>query len=160
MDRFKRTTTVLSAVAIAAVLVAPFALARGHGGDDGHVRMTLIEKGTAFHFIDVKAPAADGQAGDLITFESTLHKQAHGPAVGSLEGSCIQIRADGTLDDCDVTVSIGKRSFRMAGPFDPASGGTLSILGGTGDWVGAGGTDRITNHPDGTATHVINLLTD
>ena len=156
MMRLRWLTTALASVTIAAIVAAPFAFAGD--GSGGHVRMKLIEKGTAFHFIDVRAPAADGQAGDTITFESTLHRWASGPAVGRLEGSCIQIRADGTLDDCDVTVWVGARSFRMAGPFDPASGGLLSIVGGTAGWIGAGGTDRISNNPDGTAIHVINLV--
>jgi len=46
----------------------------------------------------------------------------------------------------------------MAGPFDPVKGGTLTILGGTGAWVGAAGTDTIVNNPDGSAVHTIDLV--
>jgi hypothetical protein len=156
MTGMRKITTVLASVAIAAILAAPFAFAGG--SSDDRVRLRLIEKGTAFHFIDVRAPAADGQAGDLITFESTLHRTADGPAIGRLEGSCIQIRANGSLDDCGVTVWVGRHSFRMDGPFNPVSGGLLTVVGGTGDWVGASGTDRITNNPNGTAIHDIVLV--
>ena len=121
------------------------------------VRLTLVETSVAFHLLDVPAPAADGQAGDLITFESTLTTKA-GAKAGRLEGHCVQIRANGTLDDCDVTVTVGRNSYRMAGPFDPATGGPLTITGGTGDWIGAAGTDSIVNQPDGTAIHTITLL--
>jgi len=68
------------------------------------------------------------------------------------------MRADGTLDDCDVTVTIGQDTFRMSGPFDPATGGTLTITGGTGAWIGAAGTDTIVNQPNGQAIHTIELL--
>ncbi len=119
-------------------------------------RYVLTENGTEFHFIDASAPTEDGQAGDTITFESTLSKS--GTQVGSLEGHCIQIRGAGTLDDCEVTVTIGKSSFRMAGPFDPVAGGTLTVLGGTGSWVGVGGTDKIVNQPDGSSIHTIDLV--
>jgi hypothetical protein len=119
-------------------------------------RYVLTENGTEFHFIDASAPAEDGQAGDTITFESTLSKK--GKQVGTLEGHCIQIRGAGTLDDCEVTVTIGTNSFRMAGPFDPVTGGTLTVLGGTGGWVGVGGTDSIVNQPDGSSIHTIDLV--
>lgn len=152
----KRSTTLLAAGATAGAvlaLAAPFVA--GSAGADSAVRLRLVEKGTAVHVIDVAAPAVDGQAGDLGIFESDL--LTGGKKVGTLEGSCIQIRADGTLDDCGVTVTVGRSSFRMAGPFDPASGGTLTITGGTGAWVGAAGTDTIVNQPDGTAVHHIVL---
>lgn len=153
----KRSTSLLAATAVAGAalaVVAPVVLAGSADADSG-VRLTLVETSVGFHALDVPAPKADGQAGDLITFESTLSKK--GKTVGRLEGHCIQIRANGTLDDCDVTVTVGRSSYRMAGPFDPATGGTLTILGGTGAWVGAGGTDTIVNRPDGTAVHTVKI---
>lgn len=148
----KRTIALAcSGLGVAAVLALVAQPAGASSGD----KLTLVEVGTAGHVLDVPAPAADGAAGDLGLFESDLLKD--GKKVGSLEGSCIQIRANGTLDDCGVTVTVGKNSYRMAGPFDPATGGTLTIVGGTGAWVGAGGTDTIVNQPDGTAVHTIRL---
>ena len=151
----KRSTT-LAAVTAGAVLAlaVPVAVAGSAGAESG-VRLRLVETNVAFHFLDAPAPDADGQAGDTITFESNLSKG--GVKVGSLEGHCIQIRANGTLDDCDVTVKVGKSSYRMAGPFDPVKGGTLTIVGGTGVWVGAAGTDTIVNQPDGTAVHTVKI---
>ena len=55
-------------------------------------------------------------------------------------------------------MTIGKNTFRMAGPFDPVTGGTLTVLGGTGSWVGVGGTDQIVNQPDGSSIHTIDLV--
>ena len=157
----KRSATILVAVgALAAAGAVAVPVAYAGGGDSGDARrvhLTLIETVDAFHAIDVPAPPADGHAGDLITFESTL-SQKNKTKVGRLEGSCIQIRANGTLDDCSVTVTIGANSFRIAGPFDPVKGGTVTILGGTGRWVGAAGTDTIVNQPDGTAIHTIDLI--
>ena len=154
----KRSTSLLlggGALLVAGVVLVPLTSATADSGPK-RVRLELTESSTAFHFIDAPAPAADGQAGDLITFESDLSRT--GTSVGSLEGHCVQIRANGTLDDCDVTVTIGADSYRMSGPFDPATGGTLTITGGTGGWVGASGTDTITNQPDGTAIHAISLV--
>jgi hypothetical protein len=115
-----------------------------------------VETVSAFHSIDAPAPAADGKAGVTITFESTVRTKA-GVKKGALEGHCLQIRADGTLDDCEVTVTLGADSYRMAGPFDPTTGGTLTITAGTGSLVGAGGIDQIVNQPDGTAIHTVTL---
>lgn len=150
----KRSTLVAGLTAGAALALAAPLLAGAAGAETG-VSLKLVESSTAFHFVDAVVPEADGQAGDTITFESDLLKG--GVKVGSLEGHCIQIRANGTLDDCDVTVKVGKSSYRMAGPFDPVKGGTLTILGGTGAWVGAGGTDKIVNQPDGTAVHTVSI---
>lgn len=156
--------TVIVAAAVGGASLAVPALAsngsdisRNHSDEDRPVLLTLTETGTAFHFIDAPAAPADGQAGDLITFESVLSNK-NGAKVGRLEGSCVQIKANGKLDDCGVTVMVGANSFRIAGPFDPASGGVLTIVGGTGSWIGVGGTDTIANQPDGTAIHTIRLV--
>ena len=156
----KRSTgylTAAAAVALAGALVLPLASV---GADSGpkRVHLVMVEQGTSLHIVDAVVPEADGQAGDVGIFESDLI--IDGKTVGALEGSCVQMRADGSLDDCNVTVTVGKDSYRMAGPFDPATGGTLTILGGTGAWVGASGTDRIVNNPDGTATHTVDLVRD
>lgn len=150
----KRSTIVAGLTAGAALAPAAPLLAGAAGAETG-VSLKLVETSTAFHFVDAVVPAADGQAGDTITFESMLTKG--GVKVGSPEGHCTQIRANGTLDDCDVTVKVGKSSYRMSGPFNPVTGGTLTITGGTGAWVGAGGTDRIVNQPDGTAVHTVSI---
>jgi len=146
----KRSVSILIAGAALATL-SP-ALADSGSPQEPHV---LVETSTAFHIIDVPAAEADGQAGDIIAFESSLSDD--GRAVGSLAGHCVQLRADGTLDNCDVTVTLGDNSFRMSGLFDPAAGGVLTITGGTGSWVGAGGIDAIVNQPDGTAVHTIEV---
>jgi hypothetical protein len=159
-----KRSVALAAVA-ATALAGAIAIPSTAGADDGHghgrghrlVHLTLVETSDAVHLIDAPAPAADGQAGDTGIFESTLSTKA-GTKQGSLEGHCLQMRADGSLDDCDVTVTIGANSFRMSGPFDPATGGTLTITGGTRSWVGAAGTDTIANQPDGTAIHTIALI--
>lgn len=151
----KRTLIVIgAAIAIAATAVA-LPLSPASAGPK-RVHLVLTETSTGFHFIDAPAAAEDGQAGDLITFESDLSDASGG--VGTLEGHCVQMHADGSLDDCEVTVTIGKSSFRMAGPFDPATGSPLTVLGGSGAWVGVGGVDSIVNNPDGTATHTIDLV--
>ena len=156
----KRLATMLAAAAataLAGAVAIPITAGAASSSDRALVRLTLVETSDAFHFIDVPAPAADGQAGDAITFESTLRTRT-GTRKGSLEGHCTQVRADGSLDDCDVTVIVGANSFRLSGPFDPTSGGTLTITGGTGSWIGAAGTDTIANQPDGTAIHTIALI--
>ena len=53
---------------------------------------------------------------------------------------CTTIDAAGTLDDCGMTVTPGEKSFRLAGPFDPAVGGALRTVGGTGAFAGATAT--------------------
>lgn len=152
----KRSLVLGSGLLLAAgAVVLPLRAATADGGSK-RVHLVLVETSTAFHLIDAPAPAADGAAGDVVTFESNLSR--NGKTVGSLAGSCLQLRADATLDDCNVTVTVGDSSYRMAGPFDPAAGGTLTILGGTGSWVGVGGTDTIVNQPDGTAIHTIELV--
>ncbi len=154
----KRSVLIIAAAGAATLAGAvALPLSAGAAASDPVVRLTLVETSTAFHLIDAPAPEADGQAGDTITFESTLSTKA-GTKVGRLEGHCIQIRADGSLDDCDVTVTVGRNSYRMSGPFNPATGSPLTITGGTGAWIGAAGTDSIVNQPDGTAVHSITLV--
>ncbi len=156
----KRSSWILMGLGFS--VLASTVLVRAVSANDGRsracVRTVVIETGTATHVIDVPAAPADGEVGDLGIFESTLSTK-DGQQVGSLEGHCIVIRPDDSLDDCDVTVTIGTNSYRMSGPFDPAKGGTLTITGGTGDWFGAAGTDTIVNQPDGTAIHTIELVT-
>lgn len=135
-----------------ALLTADTALADSRSHE---LRFSFKETSIAFHQIDVPATKADGAAGDIITFESNLSDK--GKDIGSLQGYCVQIRADATLDDCEVTVTIGTNSYRMSGLFDPAKGGTLAVVGGTGKWVGASGTNTIVNQPDGTAIHTVLL---
>lgn len=152
----RSTKSMIAAGALlAGAAVLPLANADASQGPK-RVHLVLTETGTAFHFIDAPAAEEDGQAGDTILFESDL--SSGGDTVGSLEGHCIQVRADGSLDDCEVTVTVGKHSFRMAGPFDPATGGTLTVLGGTNGWLGVYGTDSIANQPDGTSIHTIDLV--
>lgn len=151
-----RTGVVVAVLALAGAVAIPTTAGAAKSSDHAPLRLTLVETNDAFHFLDAPAPAADGQAGDTITFESSLRTQA-GVKKGMLEGHCLQIRADGSLDDCDVTVTLGTNSYRMAGPFDPATGGTLTITGGTGSLVGVGGTDKIVNQADGTAIHTVIL---
>lgn len=154
----KRSVMIL-ATGAAALVAAAAAVPLSAGAASSSrptVRLTLVESSDAFHVLDVPGAPEDGQAGDIITFESTLTKA--GAKVGRLEGHCVQVRADGSLDDCGVTVTVGRNSFRMAGPFDPATGSPLTITGGTGEWVGAAGTDSIVNQPDGTAVHTITLV--
>ncbi|MCU1679769.1 MAG: hypothetical protein JWQ81_508 [Amycolatopsis sp.] len=140
-----RTGAVAAAVALAgAVAIATTA---GAATSSDQPPLTLVETVSAFHSIDAPAPDADGKAGDTITFESTLRTKA-GVKKGTLEGHCLQIRADGSLDDREVTVTLGAESYRMAGPFDPTTGGTLTITGGT---------DQIVNQLDGTAIHTVTL---
>jgi hypothetical protein len=50
-----------------------------------------------------------------------------------------------------------KRSTSIAVAGTAAAGGTLTIVGGTGAWVGAGGTDTIVNQPDGIAIHTVKI---
>ena len=152
----KRTTGLLvatTALLVAGAVALPFGAA---GAGPKRVHLVLTESSTGFHFIDAPAADEDGQAGDLITFESDLSNSTG--KVGTLEGHCVQMHADGSLDDCEVTVTLGKSSFRMAGPFNPVSGSPLTVLGGTGAWVGIGGVDSIVNQPDGTAIHTIDLV--
>lgn len=152
----KRSLVLGSGLLLAAgAVLVPLRAATADGGSK-RVHLVLLETSTGFHLIDAPAPAADGAAGDIGTFESNLSR--NGKTVGSLAGACVQLRADGTLDDCNVTVTVGDSSYRMGGPFDPATGGTLTIVGGTGSWVGAAGTDTISNNPDGSATHTIDLV--
>lgn len=155
MNRSHLALAGVAVVALGAVTL-PLAAASADSGPK-RLALELTESSTAFHILDVAGAPEDGQAGDIITFESVLTDRS-GKSVGSLAGQCIQLRADGTLDDCGVTVTVGADSYRMAGPFDPATGGTLTIVGGTGRWIGAGGTDTIVNQPDGTAIHTINLV--
>lgn len=152
----KRSSILAFASALlAGGIIFPLSAATADGGSK-RVHLELVETGTALHIIDAAAPASDGAAGDVGIFESDLSD--HGAKVGTLEGHCLQIRADASLDDCDVTVTIGGNSYRMSGPFDPATGGTLTITGGTGDWTGAAGTDHIANQPDGSSIHTIDIV--
>lgn len=153
MHRSHLALASLALVAAGAIAV-PLATASADSGPK-RASLVLTETSIGFNLLDVPGTEADGQAGDIGTFESTMSDK--GGTVGSLAGQCIQLRADGTLDDCSVTMTVGADSFRMGGLFDPATGGTFAILGGTGRWVGAGGTDTIVNQPDGTAIHTINL---
>ncbi len=162
-----RSAVAATAALVVAAVAAPLAVAdHGHNQRGHHTRIVVTEVGTEAHLIDNPAPTQfDGtnpdpnQAGDIVTFTSDLHKMsATGATAGNLEGSCTTINAAGTLADCGVTVMLGKKSFRMTGPFNPATGGTLTIVGGTGSLAGAAGTDTIVNNPDGTATHTIDLI--
>lgn len=155
-----RLSVGLARAALVAAMAMPFVPARADStaadpvGGEGKV-MVLVEVGTAFRVIDIPAAAVDGVAGDLGLFESNLLRDNVG--VGTLAGQCVQLRADGSLDQCTVVVTIGANSFVMTGLFDPSKGGTLAITGGTGAWAGASGTDSIVNRPDGTAVHTIRL---
>lgn len=142
----------LGAALVAGAMMAPVGFVHAEPGEEGWT-LELVEISTAFHTIDVPARAADGAAGDIGTFESNMVRD--GVVVGTLAGHCIQLRADGTLDNCDVVLTIGSNSVHLSGLFDPAKGGTLAIVGGTGAWAGAAGTDTIVNQADGTAVHKI-----
>lgn len=152
------TITAVGAAALASAVMIP-AGAQSSPAPHGARHLTLVESTLSFHALDVPGAAADGQAGDIGVFESRLSTTG-GRAVGRLAGQCLQVRADGTLDNCQVSVVVGRKSFQMAGLFDPATGGTFAITGGTGAWTGASGSDRIVNQPDGTAVHTISLRVD
>lgn len=97
-----------SIVAAAALLggAARLPLANADAGrGPKRVHLVLTETGTAFHFIDAPAAQEDGRAGDAILFESDL--SSGGETVGSLEGHCVQVRADGSLAACAAACSSG-----------------------------------------------------
>jgi hypothetical protein len=159
----------LLTVAATAAAAAPFALARDDKSPSSGrhtTRLVLSEVSVEAHGIDNPAPTQfDGtspnsnKAGDTVTFTSDFHRSTKtGPKVGINEGTCTTIDAADSVQDCNAVVTLGRRSFRMAGAFG-SNGGTLAIVGGTGSFVGASGTDRIVNNPDGTATHTVTVIT-
>ena len=169
LSTHKLAVSLVTVVATAAA-AAPFAVAGDDNGSSSGrhtTRLVLNEVSVEAHGIDNPAPVQfDGtspnpnKAGDTVTFTADFHRNTKtGPKVGTNEGTCTTIDAADSVQDCNAVVTLGGRSFRMAGAFG-ANGGTLAIVGGTGSFVGASGTDRIVNNPDGTATHTITVITD
>jgi allene oxide cyclase-like protein len=129
-----------AAVVVLAALSAAVASAAGTKS----VTMTLVEKDTAFNFVD--NPPKGGKnsppsIGDIFAFTSALLTKS-GKRVGHLDATCtVTSRGAHGLSTCTGVFQLpgGQLAAVALVPTDSVQAQDISIVGGTGAYVGASG---------------------
>ena len=103
------------------------------------------------HFID--SGEAGDSPGDILVFDQPLlDEQQH--KIGTNSGSCIRTQV-GHSFQCQWTLSLADGSIQVAGREFDQGASILSIVGGTGAYVGISGEMVSVNNNDGTFTQTL-----
>jgi allene oxide cyclase len=123
--------------------------------------ITVIEHEVSEHFVDL------GQSGlgpgDFFTFHNPIYNSTNTTRVGRDQGSCIRITRVLANNrgswECSWTTFLhdGTSTVTAESPFYDTGQGTGAITGGTGVYVGAGGTIDLTNCTETQCTFRFNL---
>jgi hypothetical protein len=91
--------------------------------------------------------------GDTVVFDQPLLDE-HGAAIGNNSGVCIRTHA-GHSYQCQWTLTFDDGSIQVAGREADQGSSAISIVGGTGAYIGISGEMISTNNNDGTFTQVL-----
>jgi hypothetical protein len=120
-------------------------------------RITIADARTdKAHAVD-NGEAGDS-AGDILTFDQPL-LDSDMNHIGTNSGTCIRTRV-GHSFQCQWTLSFEDGSIQVAGREFDRGTSHISIVGGTGAYVGITGEMQSTNNNDGTFTQVLNYRID
>jgi Dirigent-like protein len=102
-------------------------------------------------------PQLSPSKGDQTVFEDVLLRG--GEEVGAASGSCVitELRPTDFSLQCDITYELESGQIAVQGRTTGAPVKTLSIVGGTGRYVGASGELTLTEFGDGTGSVVFRL---
>ncbi|MDX6630088.1 MAG: hypothetical protein QOH00_2334 [Gaiellales bacterium] len=144
---------VLGALALS---VGSLATASANHGSDKVVRLTFIEKTAGGTFLDFDKSGGP-TVGDVFVFQNDLLDPTTNAKVGTAEGHCMVINAQGD-SDCDASGVLAGGQVRVAG-FSPANASTfsLAVTGGTGAYRGVGGQITIESIDDSTSRDTLEL---
>jgi allene oxide cyclase len=156
---FRRLLTAAGVAAAVAFVVGggAFAVASGSGSDGPARTITVIEKTTSQHHVDVGRPGFS--IGDEFTFNSVFWNVARTRRVGTNHGYCTELTT--RLVHCVGTARLSGGTLEFAGNVSAdQSDFRLAITGGTGALEGAEGQVTIHNlSADGSISRdVIELI--
>lgn len=126
-------------------------------GDGPHGKhLHLIIKTTAATSVDVDG-SGDASIGDTVIQQGDLYTADGKTKVGDGYAVCTQVTADQSLYDCQGSDSLPGGEIREAGRFTDPATFTWAVLGGTGKYVGAGGSVTGTTVDATTIDYTISL---
>ncbi|HYX79377.1 MAG TPA: allene oxide cyclase family protein [Actinomycetota bacterium] len=132
--RKKLALVVASAVASSAV-VAGYVLS---GSAAAATTVTVIEHATSDTVVDISKPG--DSKGDLLTFHNKVYDSTDTTVAGRDQGSCIRISPKQGTWECQWTTFLADGNITVESPFSDTEATTGVITGGTGAYVGAGGS--------------------
>ena len=101
--------------------------------------------------VDIGEPG--DSVGDILTFDQPLLDEGM-KKIGNNSGTCIRTRVAHSFQ-CQWTLSFNNGSVQVAGREFEQGKSTISIIGGTGDYVGISGEMDSNNNQDGTFTQTL-----
>ncbi len=96
---------------------------------------------------------AGDSVGDTVVFDQPLLDEA-GAAIGNNSGACIRSRVAHSYQ-CQWTLTFDDGSIQVAGREADRGSSAISIVGGTGAYMGISGQMISTNNDDGTFTQTL-----
>jgi hypothetical protein len=143
---------ILSPAPVIIILVAVFAVLAGCSQAGPRTLVTIADaRVDKARFIDV-GDTGDSP-GDMYVFDQPLLDE-HGRTIGNNSGVCIRSRTGHSLQ-CQWTLTLDDGTIQVAGrEFDQGTS-DITIVGGTGAYVGVWGYMQSTNNGDGTFTQTL-----
>ena len=132
--RKKLALAVATALA-ASAMVAGFVLS---GPATAAPPVTVIEHAVSDTYVDIGA--AGDSKGDLLTFHNKVYDETDTTVAGRDQGSCIRISPKQGTWECQWTTFLADGNITVESPFSDTEATTGVITGGTGAYVGAGGS--------------------
>ena len=132
-------TVVVSGVAVQQAQASSKPAAQHHssaGQQHGATTFTVVERAVTDTVADT-GPAGDS-LGDVLAFGNPIFTANNKTHIGSDNGSCIRTTV-GKAWECSWTLTLGKSSLVVEGPFYDTADSDLAIIGGTGVWATARG---------------------
>ncbi|VAW93574.1 hypothetical protein MNBD_GAMMA21-3069 [hydrothermal vent metagenome] len=120
--------------------------------ENTHTLITIADaRNNKAKFIDIGEPG--DSVGDILTFDQPLLDQ-HGKTIGNNSGTCIRTRV-GHSFQCQWTLTFKNGSIQVAGREFDHDTSQITIVGGTGAYLGISGEMESVNNDDGTFTQTL-----
>jgi hypothetical protein len=148
-----RVFAAAASIAAIALVVSMVSVA---SADTDRVVVHVVERAVTDTVVDTDGDGALS-TGDLLTFHNRVFDATNTEQVGRDQGQCVSIVAETGTWQCNYTVFLEGGHIDVQGPFSDSHETTISVIGGTGIYRDASGTQRLSCSADGTCDFLFRL---